>query len=101
MTSTLDITVQADGWANCTALADLAVKAAAAQLEAPREGELSIVLSDDAQVRVLNRTYRQKDTPTNVLSFPQTGPLLPKRLTYRSAGWSMPPSGSTACAWMM
>ena len=34
------------------------------------------VLSDDAQVRILNRTYRQKDTPTNVLSFPQTGPLL-------------------------
>ena len=76
MTSTLDITVQAKGWADCAALAEVAVKAAAAQLEAPREGELSIVLSDDAQVRVLNRTYRQKDTPTNVLSFPQTGPLL-------------------------
>jgi len=76
MTSTLDITVQAKGWADCAALADIAVKAAAVQLESPREGELSIVLSDDAQVRVLNRTYRQKDTPTNVLSFPQDGPLL-------------------------
>ena len=76
MTSTLDITVQAKGWADCAALADIAVKAAAVQLKSPREGELSIVLSDDAQVQVLNRTYRQKDAPTNVLSFPQDGPLL-------------------------
>lgn len=32
--------------------------------------ELSIVITDDAQVRDLNRTYRDKDAPTNVLSFP-------------------------------
>ena len=32
--------------------------------------ELSIVIKDDAQVRELNLTYRGKDTPTNVLSFP-------------------------------
>lgn len=32
--------------------------------------EISIVITDDAQVRDLNRTYRGKDTPTNVLSFP-------------------------------
>ncbi len=32
--------------------------------------ELSIVITDDAQVRDLNRTYRGKDTSTNVLSFP-------------------------------
>jgi len=32
--------------------------------------ELSIVITDDAQVRELNRTYRGKDKPTNVLSFP-------------------------------
>jgi probable rRNA maturation factor len=76
VTSTLDITVQAKGWAECAALAKRAVEAAAAELDSPREGELSLVLSDDAQVRILNRTYRQKDTPTNVLSFPQTGPLL-------------------------
>lgn len=33
--------------------------------------EISIVLSDDAQVQILNRDYRGKDKPTNVLSFPQ------------------------------
>jgi len=76
MTSTLDITVQAKGWADCAALADIAVRAAAVQLESPRAGELSLVLSDDAQVRVFNREYRGKDAPTNVLSFPQPAPLL-------------------------
>ena len=29
-----------------------------------------MVLGDDALVRTLNRTYRGKDKPTNVLSFP-------------------------------
>lgn len=32
--------------------------------------EISIRLSDDAEVHALNRDYRQKDAPTNVLSFP-------------------------------
>ena len=33
--------------------------------------EISLVLTDDAQIRQLNKTYRFKDKPTNVLSFPQ------------------------------
>lgn len=33
-------------------------------------GTLTIVLSNDAEVRELNREYRKKDKPTNVLSFP-------------------------------
>lgn len=32
--------------------------------------EISVKLSDDAEVRALNRAYRGKDRPTNVLSFP-------------------------------
>lgn len=32
--------------------------------------EVSIRLSDDAEVHALNRSYRGKDKPTNVLSFP-------------------------------
>ncbi len=31
---------------------------------------LAIVLSDDAEVQALNRDYRKKNKPTNVLSFP-------------------------------
>lgn len=76
MTHPIDIAVQAEGWPDCGALAQAAVSAVAGQLEAPRAGELSLVLSDDAQVRVLNRDFRHKDKPTNVLSFPQDGALL-------------------------
>jgi probable rRNA maturation factor len=35
--------------------------------------ELSVVFSDDAWMRRLNKTFRGKDKPTNVLSFPQAG----------------------------
>ncbi|MBN8831961.1 MAG: rRNA maturation RNase YbeY [Sphingomonadales bacterium] len=59
-----------------SALADKAVRAALLQTS---EGELitksacvevSIKLSDDAEVQQLNAAYRGKDKPTNVLSFP-------------------------------
>lgn len=35
------------------------------------EGEVSITLVDNAMIQELNRTYRGKDQPTDVLSFPQ------------------------------
>jgi probable rRNA maturation factor len=38
---------------------------------APAEAELSLVLCDDAFIHALNRDYRGKDRPTDVLSFPQ------------------------------
>lgn len=33
------------------------------------KGDVSIVLTDDEEIRFLNRTYRGKDEPTDVLSF--------------------------------
>jgi probable rRNA maturation factor len=44
--------------------------ARAAAATATRGGELAIVLTDDAAARHLNRRWRGKDAPTNVLSFP-------------------------------
>ncbi len=38
--------------------------------------EIAIRLTDDAEIRTLNRVYRQKDQPTNVLSFPMVEPDL-------------------------
>jgi len=35
-----------------------------------REGELSILLTDDEEIAGLNRQYRGKEGPTNVLAFP-------------------------------
>ena len=32
--------------------------------------EISVLLTDDAEIQQLNREYRDKDKPTNVLSFP-------------------------------
>jgi len=32
--------------------------------------ELSLYVTDDQEIRELNRTYRKKDRPTDVLSFP-------------------------------
>ncbi len=40
---------------------------------------ITIVLADDAELRALNRTWRGKDAPTNVLSFPTvSGALAPR-----------------------
>ena len=38
--------------------------------------EISVRLTTDAEVRTLNREYRRKDKPTNVLSFPMVQPDL-------------------------
>jgi rRNA maturation RNase YbeY len=38
--------------------------------------ELSVVFVSDQRMQALNRTYRQQDRPTNVLSFPQSLPVL-------------------------
>jgi probable rRNA maturation factor len=61
---------------NWDALAQRAVNAALLQtadadlLDKDMAVEVSIKLSDDAEVRQLNAAYRGKDKPTNVLSFP-------------------------------
>lgn len=41
-----------------------------------KKKELAVVLADDAFVKELNRTYRGKDTATNVLSFVGDGEAL-------------------------
>ncbi len=48
--------------------------AAAAAMASTGGGELAIVLTDDSAMRALNRRWRGKDQPTNVLSFPAVAP---------------------------
>lgn len=63
-------------------LAAAAVRAALAEsphghlADGPLNVEVSIRLTDDAEVHTLNRQYRHKDKPTNVLSFPMVQPDL-------------------------
>ena len=47
---------------------------AAAKAASTRPAELAIVLSDDSAIRALNRDWRGKNAPTNVLSFPAPAP---------------------------
>lgn len=76
----LDIAVIDDDlWPAETDWDDLAARAVDAAFAQTPSGELrqksvtveiSIKLTDDAEVRSLNAVYRGKDAPTNVLSFP-------------------------------
>lgn len=52
------------------AIARRAARAALGATGARRSGELAVVLADNRLSRRLNRTWRGKDKPTNVLSFP-------------------------------
>lgn len=83
----IDVTVEAGEWPDEAALRDLArpaIEAALAAVPAVAPGsEVSLVFTDDPHIAVLNRTWRDKDGPTNVLSFPGTpagaarfGPML-------------------------
>ena len=86
MSLALDIAIEHEAWHVVTGLDLLAQRAAAAALaivdDAPTDAEVSLVLCDDAFIRTLNRTWRGKDQPTNVLSFPtdaatpEAGPTL-------------------------
>lgn len=66
----------------------LVERRARAMLEALglRDAEWSIVLTGDARVRELNRVYRKKDKPTDVLAFPQDDGSARARSAPRRAG---------------
>jgi len=60
-----------DGLPNAEALAQRAAEAAATVADGADEDlEVSVMLTDDESIRTLNRQWRGKDKPTNVLSFP-------------------------------
>ncbi|MEZ5707978.1 MAG: rRNA maturation RNase YbeY [Blastomonas sp.] len=76
-TSSLAEWDDANGW---QALAERAIAAAAATsahadwADRALIVEISIRFADDAEVQALNRDFRHKDRPTNVLSFPMVPP---------------------------
>ena len=74
----LDVMRGPGDWARIADLDALALAGVEAALAvapgAPRSPvELSLLLTDDAGVRELNRAWRGLDKPTNVLSFPGSG----------------------------
>ena len=69
-----DIVTEDERWASVRGLEDVIPNLAAEALRAahlsPGNHSLSVALLSDAEVRGLNKAFRGKDIPTNVLSFP-------------------------------
>ncbi|RVT94879.1 rRNA maturation RNase YbeY [Sphingomonas crocodyli] len=76
----IEVAVQIEaGWDESVDWENLATEAVTAALKVSPQAhilaarymaEVSVRLTDDDEVHALNRQYRQKDKPTNVLSFP-------------------------------
>jgi probable rRNA maturation factor len=76
----VDVARHADTWAEAgitDVLLERAARAALATIAALPSGnyEIAVVLTDNAEMRTLNRTWRGKNAPTNVLSFPASEAL--------------------------
>jgi probable rRNA maturation factor len=90
----VEIALRGGGWRETCPSAPLLAREAAQEALAcgwprrrrgpPAGAELSLVLTDDAEQRRLNRCYRGCDRPTNVLSFP-TGEAAPGTTRRRTA----------------
>jgi probable rRNA maturation factor len=77
----VDVLIEAGDWptrAKLRALAERAIAAAADRAcpDLAPGSEVSLLFTDDAHMRTLNRRYRGKDKPTNVLSLPSAPPLV-------------------------
>lgn len=67
----LALIVEGEAWAALGDLDGLSRRAfAAAAAEERAEGLVSLLLTDDTELQQLNRDFRGKDKPTDVLSFP-------------------------------
>ena len=74
MTVRYDIAINADGWQGEDSLRMLVDRVLEATLHGLEfddvDSELSLVFTDDANIRTINAKWRQIDKATNVLSFP-------------------------------
>jgi probable rRNA maturation factor len=77
----VEVTIPCPLWqrecADAAALAETAARLALLRSVAPPASVVDITLADDAAQQALNRAWRDKDTPTNVLAFPAADPAIP------------------------
>ena len=66
----IDVEIEADDWSDAVPNVEAHVQRAATAALGIVEGDLVVLLTDDETVRDLNARFRDKDKPTNVLSFP-------------------------------
>lgn len=72
----IEIEVEADDWTAAMPDVEAVVEQAATAALGRIEGDVVVLLTDNAAVRDLNARFRDKDKPTNVLSFPMVQPDL-------------------------
>ena len=69
----VDVNIACDGWqseAELVAMANAAFLTAMDVLELDEHFNVSLLFTNNAAIQILNRDWRGKDKPTNVLSFP-------------------------------
>jgi probable rRNA maturation factor len=80
-TPTIDVVVQSASWRelpDAETIVREAIAAAAAFCDAlPLDCEVAVVLTDDEEIRALNKEWRGIDRATNVLSFPASDTAAP------------------------
>jgi probable rRNA maturation factor len=74
----IDLTLVSPQWREMLPNVEEIVRCAAehvwASVDVAADGEVSLLMSDDAAIRSLNWHHRGKDQPTNVLAFPMGEP---------------------------
>ena len=66
----IEIEVEAEAWSGALPSVEAVVETAAKAALGTVGGDIVVLLTDDESVRELNARFRDKDSPTNVLSFP-------------------------------
>ena len=66
----IEIEIEAEAWTGALPDAEVVVERAAQAALGAVKGDIVVLLTDDAAMRELNGRFRDKDKPTNVLSFP-------------------------------
>ena len=74
----IDLRIAEPRWETLGDVEALAQRALDAALQETGEGgEISVLLTNDAEMHALNKQWRGIDKPTDVLSFPSDGPEIP------------------------
>lgn len=66
----IEVEIEADDWLSALPEAETVVARAVVAALGTVQGDVVVLLTDDAAVQDLNARFRDRDRPTNVLSFP-------------------------------
>ena len=73
----IEVEIDSEGWTEALPEAAAVAERAAVAALGAIEGDVVVLLADDAAVQDLNKRFRDKDRPTNVLSFPAAESAFP------------------------